>query len=89
MLGWGLNVVVGLAGLLDSRLCRVYAVRRPILCACSPPTLELSFCGVLPLAGILDGVLGRADSDFPCCGLRGDYLAIVTLAFGEIIASSS
>jgi branched-chain amino acid transport system permease protein len=83
MLGWGLNVVVGLAGLLDLGYVAFYAVG-----AYSYGLLAThfgwSFWICLPLAGILAAFWGVL-LGFPVLRLRGDYLAIVTLAFGEII----
>ncbi len=83
MLGWGLNIVVGLAGLLDLGYVAFYAVG-----AYSYALLALnfgwSFWACLPLAGLLAATWGVV-LGFPVLRLRGDYLAIVTLAFGEII----
>jgi len=83
MLGWGLNVVVGLAGLLDLGYVAFYAVG-----AYSYSLLAtqygLSFWILLPIAGILAAFWGII-LGFPVLRLRGDYLAVVTLAFGEII----
>ncbi|MCL5778489.1 high-affinity branched-chain amino acid ABC transporter permease LivM [Limibaculum sp. FT325] len=83
MLGWGLNIVVGLAGLLDLGYVAFYAVG-----AYSYALLAMhfgwSFWLCLPLAGILAAFWGII-LGFPVLRLRGDYLAIVTLAFGEII----
>ncbi|WP_234455230.1 high-affinity branched-chain amino acid ABC transporter permease LivM [Thermohalobaculum xanthum] len=83
MLGWGLNIVVGLAGLLDLGYVAFYAVG-----AYSYALLALhfgwSFWLCLPVAGILAAFWGII-LGFPVLRLRGDYLAIVTLAFGEII----
>jgi branched-chain amino acid transport system permease protein len=83
MLGWGLNVVVGLAGLLDLGYVAFYAVGAYSY-ALLATTFELSFWICLPLAGILAAFCGVL-LGFPVLRLRGDYLAIVTLAFGEII----
>ncbi len=83
MLGWGLNIVVGLAGLLDLGYVAFYAVG-----AYSYALIALhfgwSFWICLPLAGILAASFGVL-LGFPVLRLRGDYLAIVTLGFGEII----
>ena len=83
MLGWGLNIVVGLAGLLDLGYVAFYAVG-----AYSYALIALhfgwSFWVCLPIAGLLAALWGVA-LGFPVLRLRGDYLAIVTLAFGEII----
>jgi branched-chain amino acid transport system permease protein len=83
MLGWGLNVVVGLAGLLDLGYVAFYAVGAYSY-ALLATTFGLSFWACLPLAGILAAFWGIL-LGFPVLRLRGDYLAIVTLAFGEII----
>jgi branched-chain amino acid transport system permease protein len=83
MLGWGLNVVVGLAGLLDLGYVAFYAVGAYSY-ALLATNFGLSFWVCLPLSGILAAFWGML-LGFPVLRLRGDYLAIVTLAFGEII----
>src|SRR3712207_2112347 len=83
MLGWGLNIVVGLAGLLDLGYVAFYAVGAYSY-ALLATTFGLSFWICLPVAGILAAFWGVL-LGFPVLRLRGDYLAIVTLAFGEII----
>ncbi|TXN44519.1 high-affinity branched-chain amino acid ABC transporter permease LivM [Methylobacterium sp. WL7] len=83
MLGWGLNIVVGLAGLLDLGYVAFYAVGAYSYALLST-TFGLSFWICLPLAGVFAGLWGML-LGFPVLRLRGDYLAIVTLAFGEII----
>ncbi len=83
MLGWGLNIVVGLAGLLDLGYVAFYAVGAYAY-ALLAKTFGLSFWLLLPLAGILAAFWGIL-LGFPVLRLRGDYLAIVTLAFGEIV----
>ena len=83
MLGWGLNIVVGLAGLLDLGYVAFYAVGCYAY-ALLATKFGLSFWLCLPLAGILAAFWGIL-LGFPVLRLRGDYLAIVTLAFGEII----
>jgi branched-chain amino acid transport system permease protein len=83
MLGWGLNIVVGLAGLLDLGYVAFYAVGAYSYALLST-TFGLSFWICLPLAGFLAAMWGVI-LGFPVLRLRGDYLAIVTLAFGEII----
>ncbi len=83
MLGWGLNIVVGLAGLLDLGYVAFYAVGAYSYALLST-TFGLSFWICLPLAGILAAFWGII-LGFPVLRLRGDYLAIVTLAFGEIV----
>ena len=83
MLGWGLNIVIGLAGLLDLGYVAFYAVGAYSY-ALLAINFDLSFWVLLPLAGILAAFWGII-LGFPVLRLRGDYLAIVTLAFGEII----
>ena len=83
MLGWGLNIVVGLAGLLDLGFVAFYAIGAYSV-ALLGKTFGLSFWVLLPLAGILAAFWGLM-LGFPVLRLRGDYLAVVTLAFGEII----
>ncbi len=83
MLGWGLNIVVGLAGLLDLGYVAFYAIGAYSY-ALLAQYFGLSFWLCLPLAGILAAFWGII-LGFPVLRLRGDYLAIVTLAFGEII----
>jgi branched-chain amino acid transport system permease protein len=83
MLGWGLNIVVGLAGLLDLGYAAFYAVGAYSY-ALLAKTFGLAFWVLLPLSGILAAFWGIL-LGFPVLRLRGDYLAIVTLAFGEII----
>jgi branched-chain amino acid transport system permease protein len=93
MLGWGLNVVVGLAGLLDLGYVAFYAVGAysyALLATIYFPLwfpdwlMPYAFWIALPLAGLLAALWGIM-LGFPVLRLRGDYLAIVTLAFGEII----
>jgi branched-chain amino acid transport system permease protein len=83
MLGFGLNIVVGLAGLLDLGYVAFYAVGAYSY-ALLAHYFGLSFWICLPLAGILAAFAGIL-LGFPVLRLRGDYLAIVTLGFGEII----
>ena len=83
MLGWGLNIVVVLAGLLDLGYVAVYAVGAYSFALLSQ-TFGLGFWTCLPLAGLFAATWGVM-LGFPVLRLRGDYLAIVTLAFGEII----
>ncbi|MBN8920640.1 MAG: DUF3382 domain-containing protein, partial [Rhizobiales bacterium] len=83
MLGLGLNIVVGLAGLLDLGYVAFYAVGAYSY-ALLAKEFGMSFWLLLPLAGILAAFWGVL-LGFPVLRLRGDYLAIVTLAFGEII----
>ncbi len=83
MLGWGLNIVVGLAGLLDLGYVAFYAVGAYSY-ALIAVYFDLSFWICLPLAGLFAATFGVL-LGFPVLRLRGDYLAIVTLGFGEII----
>ena len=96
MLALGLNIVVGFAGLLDLGYIAFYAVGAYVYALLSSPHLATAFPDVFPqgvhlpvwvilplgatLAGIFGVLLGA-----PTLRLRGDYLAIVTLGFGEII----
>jgi len=83
MLAWGLNIVVGLAGLLDLGYVAFYAVGAYSYALLSSH-FGLSFWILLPMAGIFAALWGVI-LGFPVLRLKGDYLAIVTLAFGEII----
>ncbi|MFM2479037.1 high-affinity branched-chain amino acid ABC transporter permease LivM [Celerinatantimonas sp. MCCC 1A17872] len=83
MLGLGLNVVVGLAGLLDLGYVGFYAVGAYSYALLSHYA-GFGFWTCLPIAGVLAGFFGFI-LGFPVLRLRGDYLAIVTLGFGEII----
>ncbi len=93
MLGWGLNIVVGLAGLLDLGYVAFYAVGAYSYALISTSVFPMilphwmmawAFWLALPMAGALAACWGII-LGFPVLRLRGDYLAIVTLAFGEII----
>ncbi|HEV7255284.1 MAG TPA: high-affinity branched-chain amino acid ABC transporter permease LivM [Mesorhizobium sp.] len=84
MLGWGLNIVVGLAGLLDLGYVAFYAVGAYSFALLATNFEFIGFWTALPLAGLLAAFWGVI-LGFPVLRLRGDYLAIVTLAFGEII----
>lgn len=83
VLGLGLNIVVGMAGLLDLGFVAFYAVG-----AYSYALLNLhfglGFWTILPVGGLCAAMFGIL-LGFPVLRLRGDYLAIVTLGFGEII----
>ena len=83
MLGWGLNVVVGLAGLLDLGYVAFYAVGAYTF-ALLARDLNFTFWEALPFSGLVAASFGVL-LGFPVLRLRGDYLAIVTLGFGEII----
>ena len=86
MLGMGLNIVVGHAGLLDFGYVAFYAIGAYTYALLASPQFDLHLpfllvlligAGLAALAGVLLGI--------PVLRLRGDYLAIVTLGFGEII----
>ena len=99
MLALGLNIVVGYAGLLDLGYVAFFAVGAylfgllasphlmenfPLIAATFPNGLHISLWGVLPLSAGVAGLFGVL-LGAPTLRLRGDYLAIVTLGFGEII----
>jgi len=83
VLGLGLNIVVGLAGLLDLGYVAFYAVGAYSY-ALLNQHFGISFWLALPIGALLSAVFGVI-LGFPVLRLRGDYLAIVTLGFGEII----
>ncbi|WP_318370808.1 high-affinity branched-chain amino acid ABC transporter permease LivM [Enterobacter sp.] len=83
LLGLGLNIVVGLAGLLDLGYVAFYAIGAYGL-ALGYQYLGLGFWVMLPAGAILAALAG-ALLGFPVLRMHGDYLAIVTLGFGEII----
>ncbi|WP_394181771.1 high-affinity branched-chain amino acid ABC transporter permease LivM [Marinomonas posidonica] len=83
LLGLGLNIVVGLAGLLDLGFVGFYAIGAYGL-ALGYEHLGLGFWSMLPIAAIIAAIFG-AILGFPVLRMHGDYLAIVTLGFGEII----
>jgi branched-chain amino acid transport system permease protein len=83
MLALGLNVVVGLAGLLDLGYVAFYAVGAYTFALLSQ-YFGVSFWFALPVGALLAALFGLT-LGFPVLRLRGDYLAIVTLGFGEII----
>ena len=83
LLGLGLNIVVGLAGLLDLGYVAFFAIGAYGL-ALGYQYLGLGFWAMLPL-GALMAALAGALLGFPVLRMHGDYLAIVTLGFGEII----
>ena len=83
VLGLGLNIVVGLAGLLDLGYVAFYAVGAYSY-ALLNHHCQLGFWLALPCGGLLAAIFGVI-LGFPVLRLRGDYLAIVTLGFGEII----
>ncbi|MGH2391980.1 MAG: branched-chain amino acid ABC transporter permease [Candidatus Limnocylindria bacterium] len=87
LLGLGLNIVVGYAGLLDLGYVAFYAVGAYFTALLTSPTsslaIGLSFWAALPLVVIGSAMIGLFIGA-PVLRLRGDYLAIVTLGFGEI-----
>jgi branched-chain amino acid transport system permease protein len=83
LLGWGLDIVIGLAGLLNLGYVAFFAIGAYTV-ALLGKAFGLSFWVLLPLAGLSAAVCGVVLA-FPVLRLRGDYLAVVTLAFGEII----
>lgn len=87
LLGLGLNIVVGMAGLLDLGYVAFFAIGAysvALLTAPEPHGLLWSFWAALPVGVVLAGLAGIL-LGIPVLRLRGDYLAIVTLGFGEII----
>lgn len=86
MLALGLNIVVGYAGLLDLGYVAFYAVGAYLYALLASPQfgLHLPVWLILPLGALLAGIFGMVLGT-PTLRLRGDYLAIVTLGFGEII----
>ena len=83
ILGLGLNIVVGLAGLLDLGYVAFYAVGAYTYGLLNYH-FHWGFWAVLPFGGLVAALFGIL-LGFPVLRLRGDYLAIVTLGFGEII----
>jgi ABC-type branched-subunit amino acid transport system permease subunit len=87
MLGLGLNIVVGLAGLLDLGYVAFFAIGAytvGLLTAPEPHGIQISFWLAMPIAVVVAGMSGVL-LGIPVLRMRGDYLAIVTLGFGEII----
>jgi branched-chain amino acid transport system permease protein len=87
MLGLGLNIVVGLAGLLDLGYVAFFAIGAyavAMLTAPTPHGILMNFWLVLPIGVVLAAISGVL-LGIPVLRMRGDYLAIVTLGFGEII----
>jgi branched-chain amino acid transport system permease protein len=83
VLGLGLNITVGLAGLLDLGYVAFYAVGAYTY-ALLNHHFHLGFWAVLPMGAVMGAFFGIL-LGFPVLRLRGDYLAIVTLGFGQII----
>jgi len=86
MLALGLNIVVGFAGLLDLGYIAFYAVGAYLYALLASPHFGLHWpvWAVLPLGALVAGLFGVL-LGAPTLRLRGDYLAIVTLGFGEIV----
>jgi branched-chain amino acid transport system permease protein len=86
LLALGLNIVVGFAGLLDLGYIAFYAVGAYTYALLASPhfNLHLPFWIILPLGAAIAALFG-AMLGAPTLKLRGDYLAIVTLGFGEIV----
>ena len=86
MLALGLNIVVGFAGLLDLGYIAFYAIGAYLYALLASPHFGLHWptWAILPLGALVSGLFGIA-LGAPTLRLRGDYLAIVTLGFGEII----
>jgi branched-chain amino acid transport system permease protein len=87
LLGLGLNIVVGFAGLLDLGYVAFFAIGSYTVAILTSPeigTLQLTFWQALPVAIVL-GTLAGVMLGIPVLKMRGDYLAITTLGFGEII----
>ena len=82
-LGLGLNIVVGLCGLLDLGYIAFYAVGAYTYSLLNL-TFGISFWAALPI-GIVLGMVVGCIIGYPTLKMRGDYLAIVTLGFGEIV----
>ncbi|MFA5902905.1 MAG: hypothetical protein WC836_03155 [Desulfobacula sp.] len=87
LLGLGLNIVVGYAGLLDLGYVAFFAIGSYVVALLTSPQIfdiGLNFWQALPIA-VVCGVLAGVILGIPVLKMRGDYLAIATLGFGEII----
>ena len=87
LMGLGLNIVVGFAGLLDLGYVAFYAIGAYVMGVLTSPEMgffNLSYWQALPFALIASVVAGFT-LGLPVLKMRGDYLAIVTLGFGEIV----
>src|SRR5262245_10764083 len=86
LLALGLNIVVGFAGLLDLGYIAFYAVGAYVYALLASPHfgLHLPFWIILPIGAAIAALFGVL-LGAPTLKLRGDYLAIVTLGFGEIV----
>jgi branched-chain amino acid transport system permease protein len=87
IMGMGLNLVIGFAGMLDLGFVAFYAIGAYTMAVLTSPELgfaELTFWQALPFS-MLFATIGGAILAMPILKMRGDYLAIATLGFGEII----
>ena len=87
LLGLGLNIVIGYAGLLDLGYVAFFAIGSYVTAILTSPELgffSFSFWGAMPFV-IVMGVISGVMLGTPVLKMRGDYLAIATLGFGEII----
>ncbi len=87
LMGLGLNIVVGFAGLLDLGYVAFYAIgaySMAVLTSQGPLGIGMSFWAALPICVLIAALAGLL-LGIPVLRMRGDYLAIVTLGFGEII----
>jgi branched-chain amino acid transport system permease protein len=87
LMGLGLNIVVGFAGLLDLGYVAFYAIGAYTMGVLTSPELNanpMAFWAALPIA-LLVAVVAGVILGLPVLKMRGDYLAIVTLGFGEIV----
>ncbi len=89
LMGMGLNLEIGLAGLLDLGFVAFFAVgayTTALLTADSPHALaHLSYEGAMPISVVLAVIIGVLFG-LPVLGVRGDYLAVATLGLGEIVS---
>jgi len=87
LMGLGLNIVVGFAGLLDLGYVAFYAIGAYTMGVLTSPELgfyNMSYWQALPIA-MVASILAGLLLGLPVLKMRGDYLAIVTLGFGEIV----
>jgi branched-chain amino acid transport system permease protein len=84
MMGLGLNIVVGFAGLLDLGYVAFYAIGAYTMGVLTSQLGDLTFWQALPIALVVTWLAGLI-LGLPVLRMRGDYLAIVTLGFGEIV----
>src|SRR5438309_10084165 len=82
LLALGLNLVIGYVGLLDLGFMAFYAIGAYTAAILAIHKVPFVFCVI---AAILTSALVRVIVGFPALRLRGDYLAIVTLGFGEVV----